>query len=501
MKKYFLLSLILVLIFSGCSLTDSKNELKPLPATGKPVYDNMDFNGGEILIKINSQQGLEEVLEGYGAKILHNYESLDWLMVTVPDNFSALDFLKKLEEEEQILFAEPNLNWYLPEPESRLGFVQKGAPARDYEKLWAMEAIKAPEAWEVTTGASNIIVAIVDTGLDLDHPEFREQTIIAPYNATGDSWLEDVQDVHGHGSHVAGTAAANGRQGQLAGVVWDSPIMPVRVMDRNGQILSGYLAEAITYIADFIIANPQYRAVINMSIGGRGYSYLLKDALDYAYEAGILLVAAAGNDYKRVMAYPAAYNGVVSVAASTPFGEKAEFSSLGHWNSVAAPGVSIWSAIPTYFANTDQAYSYMEGTSMAAPHVCGALALLLASNPSLSPLEIKNQVEETARPGKFTEELGYGIIDCQALLGPLAEMKYGSLNVETDLVYGLVTVFDQEGQMRYFGATGKGKNHYFPAILPGSYRVTLSYGNLIQDIKEVEIRAKEKKNIQLKSKY
>ncbi len=264
--------------------------------------------------------------------------------------------------------------------------------------------------------------------------------------------------------------------------------------------MTSYLADAMIYVADFVKENPQYKAVINMSIGGRGYSYSFKDAIDYAFDAGVLLVTSAGNDYKKVISFPAAYNGVVSVAASTPFNKKADFSTSGFWNSVAAPGVRIWSTYPTYFTGSI-GYIEMQGTSMASPHVCGAAALLLSEHFDLTPLEVKNQLEQTTRPGfygsGYSEKLGHGIIDVEALLGDLKPMQYGSLKVETDVVFGRVTVFNEAGNMAYFGATGEEGVYNFYAMLPGIYDVTLSYEGKIHDQKRVTIKANDTEILEL----
>ncbi len=247
-----------------------------------------------------------------------------------------------------------------------------------------------------------------------------------------------------------------------------------------------------------------------MSLSGRGYSFFFKDAIDYAFEAGVLLVAASGNDSKRVLSYPSAYNGVVSVAASTGQDGKAKFSNSGFWNSVAAPGVRILSAYPTYETPAGQEpYVELQGTSMASPHVCGAVALLLSRYPNLTPLELINQLEATARPGQygdgFSEELGYGIINCEALLGDLQPMRYGGLRVETNIAgpaedsvqYGLITVYDESGRMVYFGATGEDGNHNFNAMLAGTYTVTLSFEDRVHTREIVTIDPGEFKTIML----
>jgi subtilisin family serine protease len=174
--------------------------------------------------------------------------------------------------------------------------------------------------------------------------------------------------------------------------------------------------------------------VANMSLGTPSYSYALKDAVDYVISRGVVVVAAAGNSYRRIAFYPAAFNGVISVAASTPRDEKADFSCIGWWNSVAAPGERILSVIP------NNNYRALNGTSMAAPFVAGAAALLLAEYPGLKPVEVMNQIEQTARGNGFSEELGYGILDLAA-----------------------------------YGAAGEDGSHIFHALHPGEYVVSVTH--------------------------
>jgi len=171
-----------------------------------------------------------------------------------------------------------------------------------------------------------------------------------------------------------------------------------------------------------------------MSLGTPSYSYALKDAVDYVISRGVVVVAAAGNSYRRIAFYPAAFNGVISVAASTPRDEKADFSCIGWWNSVAAPGERILSVIP------NNNYRALNGTSMAAPFVAGAAALLLAEYPGLKPVEVMNQIEQTARGNGFSEELGYGILDLAA-----------------------------------YGAAGEDGSHIFHALHPGEYVVSVTH--------------------------
>ncbi len=500
-KLLFIVLSIVIILAAGCaSLFLPADKIDNLPPIGKPDYSDLDYFADEVLVRASSAERLALAIDALDSRIIKDYSKIGWYLLSVPAGQDVLTFIDDLEALPEIALAEPNMCWGVPplfeedekiivDSESDLGLANLAAT--DFDKLWGMRNIKADQVWDITTGSDKVIVAIIDTGLALGHPEFVGHEIIAPWTPINDGG--GVEDVHGHGSHVTGTAAANGRSGSLAGVVWDCPIMPIRVMNREGSIANSWLAEAMIYIADYVIANPEYRAVVNMSIGGRGYSFMLKDAIDYAFDNGVLLVTAAGNDYKRVMSFPGAYNGVVCVSASTPTDGKAAFSTVGSWVSVAAPGVKIWSVRASGGCVMNQ------GTSMASPHVCGAAALLLSQNPTLTPLEIKNQLEATARSNAqgftFDDEMGFGIIDCVALLGDLQPMRYGSLHVKTSITetanyeYGLITIFDETGKMVYFGSTGRDGSHKFNAILPGKYTVTLSHNREIRGQEEICIEA------------
>lgn len=475
MKKLLAILSVLIVtaLFTGCSLlptvTPVQTRVTEMPVEKVFQYEGLDYTNGEVLVRVQSPVHLARILDNEGSQVLKEWNQIGWALVSVPEDQEVLDFIADLRKQEGVLLVTPNLRYT----------VDAVPEAIQYDDQWGFQNIHAESAWDLTTGDEGVIVAIIDSGVDMSHDEFADKSFIDPYNATDGT--SDVTDFHGHGTHVAGIAADNGRTGRIAGVAWDSPIMPVKVMDVSGQLSSEYLIEAMMYLGTYAATHPEIRIVANMSIGGRGYDFALKDAIDYAVlEGDVLLVTSAGNEYKRVPSYPSAYNGVVSVAASTPWDIRADFSSMGPWNSVAAPGTRILSTLP------DGGYAAWDGTSMASPFVAGAAALLLSKYPTLSPLEIKNQIEQTARGVGFSEELGYGILDMDDLLGPLHPMMYGSLNVATNIIstdqtgwlgVGMITVFDSTDMLVAYGTTGEDGNHLFHALKPGTYDVNVGYYN------------------------
>ncbi|MGB3904320.1 MAG: S8 family peptidase, partial [Anaerolineae bacterium] len=230
-----------------------------------------------------------------------------------------------------------------------------------YYLQWGPAKIQAPAAWDVTVGSSDLIIAVVDTGVDLNHPDLNDKIVAGWDYANDDS---DPQDDHGHGTHVAGIAAAetNNLQG-IAGISWAARIMPVKVLDEHGDGYYSDVADGVHYACN------NGAKIINLSLGGSNPSSTLKDALEDAYEDGCLMVAAAGNGGNAVD-YPGRYPETMAVAATNQSDTRAGFSDYGPEIDVAAPGVYIYSTL------WNDKYGWKDGTSMAAPHVAGQAALI-----------------------------------------------------------------------------------------------------------------------------
>jgi len=276
------------------------------------------------------------------------------------------------------------------------------APHRGQSVPWGVDRVDADVAHaNGETGAGD--VAIVDTGIDSDHPDLVDNlgtgTALAE---AGSGYAEPWDDDHGHGTHVAGIAGAVDDDGGVVGVSPDATLHAVKVLNEFGAGSFSDVAAGITWVAD------QGYDVANMSLGG-GKSYAVEDAVEYAYGAGVLLIAAAGNigPCEGCVHYPAREPEVVAVSATDRDDSLAVFSSTGPQVDVAAPGVAIPSTFP------DGEYGALSGTSMAAPHVAGAGAHLMATGRTNTAA--RDALERSAEDvGLGDDEQGYGLLDVAA---------------------------------------------------------------------------------------
>lgn len=273
-----------------------------------------------------------------------------------------------------------------------------------YPEQWHLPSISAPQAWDVTTGSTEVTIAVIDTGVDYNHQDLQGRCV-AGYNFVDRT--PDPMDDHGHGTHVAGIAAACADNSTgVAGVDWKARIMPLKVLDAQGAGYDSDVAAGIRYAAD------HGAKVVNMSLGGSDYSYSLAEAVSYAYNKGVTLVAASGNEVSSV-SYPAACDHVIAVGALDSNDSLAYFSNRGSALDLTAPGVSILSTVPG-------SYQKMSGTSMASPVVAGCASLVLAAHPGYGPSEVEDALKKNATdlgsPG-FDTSYGYGKVNAYAAVG------------------------------------------------------------------------------------
>lgn len=273
---------------------------------------------------------------------------------------------------------------------------------------WGIARIGADKVWETNSG-QGVKVAIVDTGVQIDHPDLKAN-ILQGYDFVNED--SNATDDNGHGTHVAGIVAATLNQAGTVGASPSGKILPIKVLNNQGY---GYLSDVVEGI---YFATDSGARVINMSLSTSTDSVTLRNAVTYAANKGVLLVAAAGNDGGSPCAYPGAYSSVICVVATDSKNQLASFSNLG--GELAAPGVSNYS---TFIGSS---YRYLSGTSMASPHVAGSAAVLMSTCPTCTTTEIRETLRNTAVDlGDQGKDIlfGYGLVDVFSAVNSFAPIE------------------------------------------------------------------------------
>ncbi len=309
------------------------------------------------------------------------------------------------------LRADPRVLAVVPDAQlSLLDWPDDGNPSdTHYAEQGDLAQIDVPEAWKTTTGDPSVVVAVIDSGVDLTHPDLDGVAVVDPRNMIWNN--SDVSDQVGHGTHVTGTILAETNNGEgVAGIAPDSTLMPIKIADDSGFVSFGDILDGVDW------AREHGADVINMSLGGAltpDQVALGQPTFTAARDAGVLMVAAAGNDATRIKMYPASFAGVVSVSAVDSTNTIAEFSNTGVAVDLAAPGVDLISTIP----GAD--YALGTGTSMSSPHVAGVAALVRAARPGLDADEVEAVLRASAvdlgAPGHDIV-YGDGLVDAAAAL-------------------------------------------------------------------------------------
>lgn len=354
------------------------------------------YHTNQIVVKFTNElsaQLLTQIQSDLQATLLNDVGTT---YVFQSDVKSAEDMMSYFESW-NVVFVEPHF-LYMTNEASQTEYKPNDVLFEPYQ--WNLPMINTMHGWDLSRGSSDVVVAVIDTGVDLNHADLAAN-LVQGLNviSQADPPLDDV----GHGTHVAGVIAAmvNNYEG-VAGMSWYNKVMPIKALDHTGAGSTYAVAQGIIWATD------HGAKVINMSLGNYMPSEFLHDAIKYAYDRDVILIAASGNDDTVDPGYPAAYPEVLAVAATNSNQQRASFSNYGDYIDVAAPGESIASTYP------DNEYAAMSGTSMASPHVAALAAMIRSANPSLTNAEVMDIIKQTAvdlgTPG-YDPYYGYGQID------------------------------------------------------------------------------------------
>lgn len=377
-----------------------------------------EYRDGEILVGFQpgaGRQKKDEAKYKIGATGIREFSEINVHHWKLPPGRSVEQAISALSANPNVRFAEPN---YIVHADQF-----PAAPNDKYRgELWGMHNIgqtsgtpnadiNAPEAWNVTTGSPNVVIGVIDTGIDYNHPDLAANIWSNPGEIAGDGidndangYIDDVRgwdfanndndpfDDNGHGSHVAGTIGAQGNNGLgVVGVNWQVKLMPLKFLGANGSGDTANATAAVLYAAKFKFGGVNVVRVTNNSWGGGGKSVTMQNAIE---SSGSVFVASAGNGATSQVQYPAGYKNanIISVAATDHNDALATFSNFSSsWVDLAAPGVNIAS---TYKGG----YGVLSGTSMASPHVAGVAGLVLAATPGLTPASVKAAIMNSVDP-------------------------------------------------------------------------------------------------------
>ncbi|MEN3000716.1 MAG: S8 family serine peptidase [Armatimonadota bacterium] len=380
----------LLWLFSGAALAQNDE----LPMELIPSDEPVQFVPGELIVGLDPVNPKALPLQamsfaGWVVEVLPQIGAYRLVLIPSLDMETAAAFLRAIPG---VLYVEPNYIYYALATPNDPGYSQQ----------WALPKIQANLAWDIWQPQATRYIAIIDTGIDYNHSDLRNKlrrhsdgTTVYGYNFVSNN--TNANDDNGHGTHCAGIAAAEINNGiGVAGVAAWNPavsgynqfiqLMPIKVLDAYGSGTLTAVANGITWAAD----NGAH--VLSLSLGAGSGATTLQNAVDYAWNRGCLVVAAAGNSGSSAPMYPAYYTNVIAVAATDSSDTLTNFSQYGSWVDIAAPGASIYS---TYRGNS---YSTLSGTSMACPHVSGAAALVWSHAPNLTNQQLRSILETNVDP-------------------------------------------------------------------------------------------------------
>ena len=398
LTTFVILSLLSLTIFAiaGCGSGGGDAAQVSAVASGaqKSIVPGSEekFVPDELLIQFYagvSKEKSDEVLHGHGVTEVDEIKPIRVKRIKVPEQ--ALEQVKAaLARNPHVKFVEKNF----------IADVTAVPDDPSYPTQWHLPKIAAPAGWDITTGNTVVPIAIIDSGIDPSHPDLALK-LLQGYNFI--SRTTDTHDVYGHGTKVAGSAAAAANNSiGVAGVAWQNPVLPIVVVDATGSADYANMASAIVYAADRGVR------VISMSISGTDPSSALEEAVSYAWNKGSLFFASAGNTGTNVPRYPAACAKAIAVSATDSADNRASYSNYGSYVTLAAPGSNI------YTTANGGGYTYASGTSFSTPITAGLAALIVSINPALTNQQVKDILVQNADDlgvVGYDEYFGFGRIN------------------------------------------------------------------------------------------
>ena len=356
----------------------------------------------EVLVGVSAGAGdVERTVAQHvpgNAEVVHKNETLRYVAVKFPGNDTAREnFVDAVTTKDGIKYAEKNETLQ----------TQYTPSDPDFDQQYAPQQVKSDQAWDTTLGDASVTVAVVDTGAQYSHPDLAGNYRSDPgYDFVDDDSdpAPDAPSDEYHGTHVSGCAAAVVDNGTGVSGQGNSSLVNGRALDEDGSGSTSDIADAVEWAAD------QGADVINMSLGGGGYTDTMKNAVSYAYDSGSLVVCAAGNDGTGSVSYPAAYSECMAISAVDDGENLASFSQYGSEVELCAPGVDVLSTT----TETRGSYETLSGTSMATPVTSGVAGLTLAKW-DLTNAELRSHLKNTAEDvGLSSDEQGSGQVDAYA---------------------------------------------------------------------------------------
>jgi serine protease len=444
MKKVYLITAVILLsgfVFIQKGLAQNRIFERPSAA---PAFR---YVPGEIIVKFKpgvTEDEMNKLNSRHSSSLIYTSPFAGFRRLRIPPGRTVAEMVELYKRNPNVQNAEANYYAYaLTVPNDTY-----------YQYQWNMDnpvygGIHMEQAWDIQTGSSGVVVAVVDTGIAYENytkrstkKYYRAPDLAGTVFVAGYDFVESdnhPNDDNGHGTHVTGTIAQTTNNGTgCAGIAFNTAIMPVKVLDKNGSGTYADVADGIMFAAN------NGAKVINLSLGGSSPSDTLKNAVQYAYEKGVTVIAAAGNDSAETVSYPAAYDAFVIAVGATRYDETvSDYSSyysntadvvIGRYVDITAPGGDLnvdqngdgygdgilQNTFNPQTKNTsDFGYWFFEGTSMAAPHVSGVAALLIAQGVAVTPGEVRAALQETAEdkgPSGWDPEYGWGIVNAYAAL-------------------------------------------------------------------------------------